>query len=124
MSQKAGGVAFSVRQGLGAGQPIQNELAQGFDDEGCVALYGALTQSKCLHAAAKIKNLQEGAATTVFAATSSALEGKGGVYLEDCHVAEVNDEPTSDSGVRSYALDPKEAARLREACETWVCQKF
>jgi hypothetical protein len=30
------------------------------------------------------KNAEQGAATSVWAATASALEGQGGKYLEDC----------------------------------------
>lgn len=56
---------------------------------------------------------EQGAATAVWAATSPELDGRGGVYLEDCAVAEVvPDGPQTTSGVRSYALDPDAAARL------------
>ena len=50
--------------------------------------------------------------TSAFAATAPELEGKGAVYLEDCHVAEVNDEPNALWGVKSYAIDPANADRL------------
>ena len=33
-------------------------------------------------------SVAQGAATTVYAATAPELEGRGGVYLEDCHVAD------------------------------------
>ena len=56
---------------------------------------------------------EQGAATAVWAATSPELDGRGGDYLEDCDVAEVVDaEVTSESGVRPYAIDPEQAARL------------
>lgn len=35
----------------------------------------------------RYKSLTQGAATSVWAAISSELEGKGGLYLEDAHVA-------------------------------------
>src|SRR6185369_3912655 len=38
----------------------------------------------------KFKTVEAGAATSVFAATEPELEGRGGLYLEDCHVAAVN----------------------------------
>src|SRR5262249_60497958 len=41
----------------------------------------------------KFKNVESGAATSVFAATAPELDGRGGVYLEDCHVAAVNGAP-------------------------------
>src|SRR5690606_15788297 len=36
----------------------------------------------------KIKTVPAGAATSVWAATAPELEGRGGLYLEDCHIAE------------------------------------
>ena len=56
------------------------------------------------------KTTEQGAATTVWAATSPQLDGLGGVYLEDCDVARVSldDAP----GVRPYAIDPEQAAWL------------
>jgi len=57
------------------------------------------------------KTIPQGAATTCWAATEDELEGRGGVYCEDCHVAEIDDaNPTG--GVRSYALDRDDADRL------------
>jgi NAD(P)-dependent dehydrogenase (short-subunit alcohol dehydrogenase family) len=58
------------------------------------------------------KSVPQGAATSVYAATSPDLDGKGGVYLEDCHIAEVSDDPLARVGVRSYALDPASADAL------------
>ncbi len=58
-----------------------------------------------------MKDVSAGAATTVYAATSAELEGLGGCYLEDCHVA----GPTpgdGSGGYAPYALDPDEAVRL------------
>ncbi len=60
----------------------------------------------------QFKTVEAGAATSVFAATAPELEGKGAVYLEDCHVADVNDEPNALFGVKSYAIDPANADRL------------
>jgi NAD(P)-dependent dehydrogenase (short-subunit alcohol dehydrogenase family) len=57
------------------------------------------------------KTVEAGAATTVWAATSKELEGVGGLYLEDCHVAGVTPGDGS-AGYASYAMDPAEAARL------------
>jgi len=72
----------------------------------------------------RLKTVAQGAATSVYAATAPELEGRGGVYLEDCHVAEVNDDPESREGVRSYALDPAAAARLWELSEELVGQRL
>lgn len=53
------------------------------------------------------KTPEQGAATQTWAAFSPQLDGKGGVYLQDCDVAEVG-----EGGVAEYAVDPDEAERL------------
>ncbi|HJP80385.1 MAG TPA: SDR family NAD(P)-dependent oxidoreductase [Pseudonocardiaceae bacterium] len=59
------------------------------------------------------KTPEQGASTSVWAATSPQLAGMGGVYCEDCDIAEVvPDDDMSAHGVRSYAVDPEQAARL------------
>ncbi|MER6994689.1 SDR family NAD(P)-dependent oxidoreductase [Streptomyces sp. NPDC000410] len=64
------------------------------------------------------KTPAQGAATQVWAATSPRLAGMGGVYCEDCEIAEPTPTgaPTGmgglTSGVRPYATDPERAARL------------
>jgi NAD(P)-dependent dehydrogenase (short-subunit alcohol dehydrogenase family) len=60
----------------------------------------------------QFKTVEAGAATSTFGAAAPELEGKGAVYLEDCHVADVNDEPNALFGVKSYAIDPANADRL------------
>ncbi|MFI0943015.1 SDR family NAD(P)-dependent oxidoreductase [Streptomyces sp. NPDC021020] len=58
------------------------------------------------------KSPQEGAATQVWAATSPQLDGLGGVYLEDCDIAEPARADGPRGGVRDYAVDSEQAARL------------
>ncbi len=58
------------------------------------------------------KTPEQGAATQVWAATSPQLEGKGGVYCEDCDIAEPAQEEGPRVGVKDYAVDPAEAKRL------------
>ena len=59
------------------------------------------------------KTPEQGAATAVWCATSAQLDGIGGVYCEDCDVAEaVADDAESGTGVRAWAVDPEQAARL------------
>ena len=70
------------------------------------------------------KSVEAGAATSVFAATAPELEGRGGVYLEDCHVATVNDAPNALDGVKTYAIDPRNAERLWELSERLVGERF
>ena len=57
------------------------------------------------------KTIPQGAATQVWAATSPELDGRGGLYCEDCNVAQVDDE-SRVSGVRSYAVDAANAEAL------------
>jgi hypothetical protein len=40
------------------------------------------------------------------------LAGLGGVYCEDCDIAEVAPADGERTGVRDYAIDPEQAARL------------
>ncbi|MFB7339106.1 SDR family NAD(P)-dependent oxidoreductase [Streptomyces hydrogenans] len=63
---------------------------------------------------ADFKTPSQGAATGLWAATSPLLDARGGLYLEDCDVARVSapGTPMDDGGVRAYAIDPEEAARL------------
>ena len=69
------------------------------------------------------KKISQGAATSVWAATAAELEGQGGVYLEDCGVAEPA-QPGSEGGVEPYALDSSGADRLWSLSEQLVGQEF
>jgi len=69
------------------------------------------------------KTIPQGAATTCWAATAAELEGRGGIYCEDCHVAEIDDESAS-GGVRRYALNPSFADRLWKLSEEMTGAKF
>jgi NAD(P)-dependent dehydrogenase (short-subunit alcohol dehydrogenase family) len=88
--------------------PLQRHLSPDFlreqgwvDDEG--------------NPAERFKTPEQGAATATWAATSRQLDGMGGVYCEDCDIAEVTvpGSPTAEeSGVNACAVDPENAARL------------
>lgn len=60
------------------------------------------------------KSVPQGAATQVWALTSAFLEGRGGLYCEDCDVSPViHDESSLDGrGVAARAVDPDRADRL------------
>ncbi|WBB58706.1 SDR family NAD(P)-dependent oxidoreductase [Streptomyces sp. WMMC500] len=99
--------AFSVHPGsilteLARHIPREEQIAQGWiDEEGNIS--GAF------------KTTEQGAATQVWAATAPGLAGLGGVYCEDCDVAEPagpGGERELRPGVRDYAADPDQAARL------------
>ena len=72
----------------------------------------------------QFKSVEAGSATSVFTATAPELEGRGGLYLEDCHVAAINDAPDALDGVKSYALDAGNAERLWEVSEKLVGERF
>jgi NAD(P)-dependent dehydrogenase (short-subunit alcohol dehydrogenase family) len=71
----------------------------------------------------RLKTVEQGAATQVWAATTDRLEGKGGVYCEDCDIAEVAQEPGA-RGVRPYAIDPALAEELWKRSEAWTGVKL
>lgn len=70
--------------------------------------------------AKKLKTIPQGAATTVWCATSPQLNDIGGVYCENVDVAELNtgeivqqyDDPSTLRGVMPYSLDAENAKRL------------
>ena len=58
------------------------------------------------------KTVAQGASTSVWAGFAAPADEVGGQYCEDCHVADVIDNPAVSSGVRSYALDSGHAREL------------
>lgn len=72
----------------------------------------------------RYKNVEQGAATTVWAATAPELEGRGGQYLEDCQIGRPMSEATPTSGFAPYALDGKAAQRLWTLSEEIVGERF
>lgn len=64
----------------------------------------------------KLKNPDQGAATSVLLASSPLLEGTGGRYFEDCNEVETIDKRPANTygGVARYALDPANVERLRD----------
>jgi NAD(P)-dependent dehydrogenase (short-subunit alcohol dehydrogenase family) len=70
------------------------------------------------------KSIPQGAATSVWSAVVAPAEQVGGRYCEDCHVAELTNDPNVRRGVRAYALDPKRADALWAKSEEMVGEKF
>lgn len=61
------------------------------------------------------KTPEQGASTSIFAATSPQLDGMGGVYCEDADIANLEDPDNAMGrffGVKPYAIDAANAARL------------
>jgi NAD(P)-dependent dehydrogenase (short-subunit alcohol dehydrogenase family) len=70
------------------------------------------------------KAIPQGAATTVWSGFVAPAETVGGLYCEDCHVAELQDNPEARGGVRAYALDAGHAKALWAKSEEMVGEKF
>ena len=69
------------------------------------------------------KTIPQGAATTCWVATEEEIEGRGGIYAEDCQIAKIDDQ-SATGGVRSYALDKNNANRLWAISEELTGAKF
>lgn len=99
--------AFAVHPG-GIMTPLQRHLPK----EEMIAM-GWIDEAGTVNAI--FKNPEQGAATTVWAATAAALDEHGGVYCEDCNIAN-NTEAGSDTaryrGVDTHAVDAEEARKL------------
>jgi NAD(P)-dependent dehydrogenase (short-subunit alcohol dehydrogenase family) len=83
----------------------------------------AEVKSPVMAAPMRFKTVAQGAATQVWAATNEMLDGKGGVYCEDCDIATITEEAGA-RGVRPYAIDPVLADRLWTRSEEWTGVKF
>jgi len=115
------GLAFSVHPG-GIFTPLQRHLPQ----EEMIAL-GWLDEDGAPSERARqgFKSPEQGASTTVWAATSPTLEGKTGVYCEDCDIAAVtdpNDATARFVGVDAHACDDDSAERLWALSEILLAQ--
>lgn len=62
--------------------------------------------------AKSLKTIPQGAATTVWCATSPMLNAIGGVYCEDADIALLAPEEAANYGVKRYALEERSAKRL------------
>jgi NAD(P)-dependent dehydrogenase (short-subunit alcohol dehydrogenase family) len=110
LGQDAGVRAFAVHPG-GILTPLQRHLSKeemvGFgwiDEDGNVL-------------ETRFKTPEQGASTSVWAATSPQLAGMGGVYCEDGNIARPTDPAAEDArfrGVDAHAIDRDDASRLWE----------
>ena len=74
---------------------------------------------------AGFKTIPQGAATSCWAATAAELEGRGGLYLEDCAVAAPAEQANlTEGGYAPRAMDPARAERLWALSEQWVGERF
>lgn len=81
---------------------------------------------------ADLKTIPQGAATSVWVATSPLLDDIGGVYCEDCDIAELlSADPSfktktklNQSGVMDYSLDEGNAKKLWDLTEKMTSIEF
>ncbi|MFI9613406.1 SDR family NAD(P)-dependent oxidoreductase [Streptomyces sp. NPDC052023] len=106
LGRERGVRSFSLHPG-GILTPLQRHLPkQEMVERGWIDEDGNLVHPEAF------KTPQQGAATQVWAATSPQLNGMGGVYLEDCDIAEPAPADGTRAGVKDWATDPEQAARL------------
>lgn len=97
--------AFAVHPG-----GIMTELQRHLPKEEMMA-FGWIDDNGKIHE--RFKTTEQGASTETWAATSPQLDGKGGLYCEDCDVAQLTQPGTSRiSGVDPHAVDEDAARRL------------
>lgn len=81
---------------------------------------------------AQLKTISQGAATTVWCATSPELKDIGGVYCENCNIAEIDrgqiehryDDPSTIYGVQPYSIDSENGEKLWKLSEEMTGLKF
>ncbi len=115
--KESGGAAFSVHPG-GIFTPLQRHLPK----EEMIAL-GWLGEDGEPSELAKqgFKTPEQGASTTLWAATSDQLSSKPGVYCEDCDIAAPTDPDSPYArymGVEAHVCSDESAERLWEISET------
>jgi NAD(P)-dependent dehydrogenase (short-subunit alcohol dehydrogenase family) len=101
--------AYSLHPGSIAGTELDREASlELFQKMGFCDAEGNLLPE----VAASLKTIPQGAATTVWCATSPFLNNTGGVYCEDADVAELASDTSMSNGVKRYSLDEANAKRL------------
>ena len=118
MREKDNGIrAFAVHPG-----GIMTDLQRHLGNEEMAVLGWTNPDGTMSERAAKMfKSPEAGASTSIFAATSPLLEGIGGVYCEDCDVADLaNENSQRYAHVRPYAIDTDAADRLWAMSETMI----
>jgi NAD(P)-dependent dehydrogenase (short-subunit alcohol dehydrogenase family) len=107
---KADGIrAFSVHPG----RIVSTHLSRFMSDEERAAIPMVDSLGQAFDAPEDfIKSIEQGAATSVWCATSPTLDGLGGLYCEDCNIAPVVEPDSQGLGVRPYAIDPVLADQL------------
>ncbi|MBQ74917.1 MAG: short-chain dehydrogenase [Gammaproteobacteria bacterium] len=98
---------------------INTELGRHFSEEEVAFLQTGIPEGLSM------KDVSQGAATTVWAATTPDFDNLAGKFCEDCAVADEIDDPDEhERGVMPHALDMGVAATLWDLGEQWSGEKF
>ena len=117
LGESRGVRAFAVHPG-GIATPLQRHLTM--EEQRAMGWYD---EDGNVHEA--FKSTEEGAATTVWCAVSPLLEGKGGVYCEDCEVAVAADpEKPRAGGYYPHIRDQDLAGKLWTKSEAMTGVSF
>jgi NAD(P)-dependent dehydrogenase (short-subunit alcohol dehydrogenase family) len=113
--------AFSVHPGS-----IQTNLGRYLSQQDIAALMARLAEEVAAGGPAITwKSAEAGAATTIWAATSPQLAGKGGVYCVDCDIADLlAPGEKSATGVMAHACDAAMAETLWAESEKMIGISF
>jgi NAD(P)-dependent dehydrogenase (short-subunit alcohol dehydrogenase family) len=111
--QSSGVRAFSLHPGV-----ILTDLARHLSEEeiGSFDVYDE-NGDRRIDPFRDLKTPEQGAATSVWAATSPQLDDLGGLYCEDCEVSLPQEDAPGNKGVASWAMDITQAERLWELSE-------
>ena len=103
---------------------IQTELSRHLTPQAIQQLRDSINASQKDGATFQFKSVAQGAATSVWAGVVAPADAVGGRYCEDCHVAEIVDDPNFRGGVRPYALNVERAKALWAKSEEMVGERF
>lgn len=113
--------AYSLHPGSIAGTELGREASpELFQKMGLLDAEGNILPE----VAASLKTIPQGAATTVWCATSPLLHSTGGVYCEDGDIAPLAAEEGISLGVKSYAVDENNAKKLWDLSEEMTGIQF
>src|ERR1700757_660317 len=109
---------------------VQTELSRHMGADAVQKVIDQTTQQQTAAARSvfQFKTIPQGAATSVWAAVVGPADQVGGQYCANCHVGKIEPDDVTitavSEGVRSYALDPKNAEALWKKSEEMVGESF
>jgi NAD(P)-dependent dehydrogenase (short-subunit alcohol dehydrogenase family) len=130
--------AFAVHPGLiltDLGRHMTDEEVVGYGLQRTDLGKGQAPKGRSVNDGGEFKDTEQGAATSVWCATSTRLHGLGGVYCEDVDIAVILQDPagklqardegsTGHDGVAAHAIDWQTAERLWSLSEQLTGARF